>query len=950
MTPGLSVRSGLVHMSVLVVDDDDVDRERVVRFLTRSSLDIDATEATSGAQAVHFVRDRMFDCIVLDNHLGDSMGSEILPTLKRESRQACPVIMVTGEGDEQLAVRALQRGAADYLPKRNLSAEGLIHSICQCLEQQQLRDELAKVQRLLEHSVRAQALTIEQRERDLKSILDHMPALIGYWDTTTHNRFGNRAYQEWFGVRPEHMPGMHTRDVIGEASRLLAAPYIEAALRGEEQFFEYSTPAQDSRPTRHCQAQFIPDRGPDGRIAGFYSFVIDVTPLKEAQARANELAAFNEAIVQSSPVGIAVYHADGRCILANAALVETVSGSRSNLLHQNFRALPWWQESGLLREVESTLMDGRPRGCEAHATGDAERETWLECGVATIDYQGERCLLLIAHDVTAQRAAKTELSAARDGANAASNAKGAFLANMSHEIRTPMNAIVGLSRLALEDDMPPRARDFIDKVHSSALALMGILDDVLDLSKIEAGLMRFESVEFELDELLQRVTDLFAVRIEQKGLEFVFEVLPDVPARLVGDPLRLSQVLCNLVGNAVKFTEQGEILVSVDLIEPIADSECRLRFSVRDTGVGIAPDSQPGLFEPFTQADGSITRRFGGSGLGLAISKRLVQQMDGEIVVASTPGGGSEFSFTVKVGIALANGASLDRSEIADLHVLVVDDNPLCRRTLANELEALEVHTTAAASGAAALGQAERAQRQGHPFDVILLDWKMPRMDGLQTLHRLHEQAARHGRHPVTVMMMVPAFGRDALLAEASAIQPDHVLTKPVLRTQLLDSLLRMRRGLQSSAPVTGPGTLAVLRTRAAGLSGAHVLLVEDNLVNQLVAAELLKVLGMNVTVVSDGTDAVNAVRDGEAGQFDVVLMDLHMPRMDGFEATRRIRGLPHASEMPVIAMSAAVLPADRAQSFAAGMVDHVAKPILAERLVDVLLKWVRRRDGAARL
>jgi len=323
--------------------------------------------------------------------------------------------------------------------------------------------------------------------------------------------------------------------------------------------------------------------------------------------------------------------------------------------------------------------------------------------------------------------------------------------------------------------------------------------------------------------------------------------------------------------------------------------------------------------------------------------------MEGEIAVVSAPGGGSEFSFTVKLEsgnalAALANGSPIDRSEIADLHVLVVDDNPLCRRTLAHELEALEVRATAAATGAAALGQAQRAQRQGHPFDVILLDWKMPRMDGLQTLRRLHEQAARHGQHPVTVMMMVPAFGRDALLAEAGAIQPDHVLTKPVLRTQLLDSLLRMRRGLQSSAPVTGPGTLEALRARATRLLGARVLLVEDNLVNQLVAAELLKVLGMDVTVVADGTDALDAVRDAEAGQFDVVLMDLHMPRMDGFEATRRLRALPHASQMPVIAMSAAVLPADRAQSFAAGMVDHVAKPILAERLVDVLLKWVQPR------
>ena len=946
----LSTRMGLPRMSVLVVDDDDVDRERVMRFLQRSSFDIDATEAVSGAQALDLVKDRRFDCIVLDNHLGDALGAQILPRLRSESRQACPVIMVTGEGDERLAVQVLQDGAADYLPKRHLSAEGLIHSIFHSLEQQRLRNELAEAHRRLEYNVREQARTIEQRERDLKSILDHLPALIGYWDATLHNRFGNRAYQEWFDVAQERMPGMHMRDVVGDAWAHHAAPYVEAALRGEEQVFEYATPTRPGAPMRHCQAHFIPDLDADGRVAGFYSFVTDVTPVKAAQARAGELVAFNEAVIRASPVGIAVYGADGRCILANAALAEAVSGSRSALLQQNFRALAWWKESGLLSEAESTLADGRRRACEVHVSADLEHEAWLECGLAAIDHQGERCLLLIAHDVTAQRAAKKELAAARDEADAAAQAKGSFLANMSHEIRTPMNAIVGLSRLALEDDMTPRARDFVDKVHGSALALMGILDDVLDYSKIEAGQLRFESFEFELDELLQRVIDLFAVRIEQKGLEFVFDVLPEVPARLVGDPLRLSQVLCNFVGNAVKFTEQGEILVSVGLIEPLAGSQCWLRFSVQDTGVGIEPDSQSGLFEPFTQADSSITRRFGGSGLGLAISKRLVQQMEGEIAVASAPGGGSEFSFTVKLGTAPASGSTIDRSELAALHALVVDDNTLCRRTLSDALEALGVHTISAASGTVALRQAERAQRLGRAFDVILLDWKMPGTDGLQTLGRLRDQAQAQGHGSPVVMMMVPAFGRDALLAEAGAVRPDHVLAKPVLRTQLLDALSRMGRGQQSGTVATGPPTLEALRVRATGLSGARVLLVEDNLVNQLVAAELLKALGMDITVVSDGIDAVGAVRDGEEGRFDVVLMDLHMPRMDGFEASRRIRALPQALQIPVIAMSAAVLPVDRSQSFAAGMVDHVAKPILAERLLEVLLKWVPQRRGTSRL
>jgi len=816
---GLATHAALPHMSVLVVDDDDVDRERVLRILRHAPFDVDATEATSGAQALEFVKAQLFDFIVLDNQLGDALGAEILPMLRRTSRQACPVIMVTGEGDEQLAVRAMQQGAADYVPKRHMSTDVMLHSVRHSLEQHHLREELALAHRQLEHHVREQARTIEQRERDLKSILDHMPALIAYWDATLHNRFGNRAHEDWYGLASERMPGMHLRAVAGEAGWRVAEPYIEAVLGGREQKFEYTIPLPGGNGMRHGEAHLIPDWGSGGSVAGFYSLVTDVT---------------------------------------------------------------------------------------------------------------------------AERAAKAELAAARDGANAVAQAKGNFVANMSHEIRTPMNAIVGLSRLALEDDLPPRARDYLDKVHSSALALMGILDDVLDYSKMEAGQLRFESVEFDLDDLLQRIADLFAARTEQKGLEFVFEVLPHVPTRLVGDPLRLSQVLCNLVGNAVKFTAQGEILVAVALVELRGPSVCRLQFSVHDTGVGIAPDSRPGLFDAFTQADSSITRRFGGSGLGLTICKRLVQQMEGEIDFSSTPGGGSQFSFTAALGIADPVNSIAERSEVAGLQVLVVDDNRACRRALVNALQALGIHSHTAQGGAAALRHLERACRQERPFDAVLLDSKMPGMDGPHTLGRMQEQANRHGRRPTPVIMMGTTGEREPIQACADEIHPFHILAKPLSRTQLLDVLLRLRRGQAAGASTGQVSTMEHLGTRALALHGARVLVVEDNLVNQLVAAELLKFFGVEVTLVDDGVDALQAVRDAEASCFDAVLMDLHMPRMDGFEATRRIRAMPHASSIPVIAMSAAVLPEDRAQSFAAGIADHIAKPIVAERLVEVLLKWLK--------
>jgi len=930
-----------VPMSVLVVDDDDVDRERVLRILQHSSFEFDATEATSGRQALDLVQQHLFDCIVLDNHLGDVTGAQILPRLQSAARRACPVIMVTGEGDERLAVQVMQEGAADYVPKRTLSADVLIRSIQRCLEQQRLRDELAEAHWRLQHHVREQALTIEQRERDLKSILDNMPALIGYWDSVLNNRFGNRAYEEWFGIPQERLPGMRMRDVIGEEGLRAAAAYINEALRGNAQSFDYATRLRDGA-LRHCHARLIPDLADDGHVAGFYSLVTDVTLLKEAQGRAAELAAFCEAVIQASPVGIAVYRADGRCILANAALAETIGAPLPAVQQQNFRQLASWQESGLLHEAEGTLTDGMPRHCEVHTITTFGREAWIECGLAAIDHQSERRLLLIARDVTVQRRAQAELAHARDTARAAAETKGNFLANMSHEIRTPMNAILGLSRLALEDELPPRAHDFVHKVHSSAQALMGILDDVLDYSKIEAGQLRFESVEFELDTVLRRVSDLFAARCEQKGLEFVFEVHPEVPPRLVGDPLRLSQVLDNLVGNAIKFTERGVVRLSIELAERVAAASCMLRCAVHDTGVGISADSQFGLFDAFTQADNSITRRFGGSGLGLTICKRLVQQMEGTIAVDSVPGAGSKFHFTARMGVppsAAEQQAAMRR--LAGLRVLVIDDDPHCRRALAWLLEACGGVAAVADGGAEALQQLEQAHREGWAFDALLLDWKMPGMDGVQTLRSLHALTGRLQQPPLHVIMMAGELGRQSLLAATAEHQPDDVLPKPVLRTELAQALRQVREGPAATPSTAEVSLVALMRSRASRLKGAHVLLVEDNPVNQLVAVELLKCLDVEVSVAQDGLEALEAVRQQ---RFDAVLMDLHMPQMDGFEATRRIRALPQGHGLPVIAMSAAVMPEDREQSAAAGMVDHVAKPIMVEQLVEVLLKWVRPR------
>ena len=672
---------GAAPLQLLIVDDDDVDRERLLRLLATSSLRVHARQAASGAEALALMQAEHFDCVVLDHHLGDANGADLLGPLKRAARSDCPFIMVTGAGSEDLAVHALQQGAADYLPKLQLSRDRLQHSIERSVQQHHLETEVAELNRRLARQVDEQAEAIRQRDRDLRSILDNVPALVASWDAQRRIRFGNRAYLEWFGIRPDDVPGLHIERVLTAEQYAASRAHVDAVLAGEPQRFSRTMTGRGSQGQRHLQVEFLPELGEGGRVLGFYVTLIDVTPIVEA----------------------------------------------------------------------------------------------------------------------------------RDAAEDAARTKSDFLANMSHEIRTPMNAIIGLSRLALEVELPPTAKAYVDKVHTSAVALMGILDDVLDYSRIEAGQLRFEQVPLNLADMLERVADLFNARIEQKGLSLSIDIAADVPPQVLGDALRLSQVINNLVGNAVKFTERGGIRVSV---QRTADPE-RLRFAVNDTGIGIDLAQQAGLFEAFAQGDSSITRRFGGSGLGLTICKRLVELMQGEIGVASAPGLGSEFWFTARLPVA--------------------QPSPPAATPLAAP---------------------------------------------------------------------VPALGR---------------------------------------LPAPPPAELSEQEIVDAGmpLRGRRVLLAEDNELNQIVALEFLRLLEMEVTVAADGAQAVAAMQQVPAGHFSVVLMDLHMPVMDGLEATRRIRQLPSCTGVPVIGMTAAAMADDRARCFAAGMVDHLAKPVMPEQLLDVLLRWV---------
>jgi PAS domain S-box-containing protein len=701
----------------------------------------------------------------------------------------------------------------------------------------------------------------------------------------------------------------------------------------------------------------------DGAIEGILSTIQDITALKQTQEALRESEERYRKFVEISTEAIIVRF-EGTIEYVNPAAVQLLRArSAQELVGKPYLDIVHPEDrSGSAERVRRSLQEGWVAPPREHRLLSLDGQV-LEVestGVAFTD-GGRRLVMGVFRDITGRKLAEKRLQQANREleeanrrlqaamenaqrlaaqAEAASVAKSEFLANMSHEIRTPINAILGMTELVLDTELSPGQRDNLEIVRAATDSLLGLINDILDLSKIEAGRMSLEAIEFQLRDTIGDTLRTLAGRAGEKGLELAYCVAAEVPDAVVGDPGRLRQVLVNLVGNAVKFTEQGEVVVGVELESPPGE-EASLRFSVSDTGVGIPPEKQQTIFDPFVQADGSTTRRYGGTGLGLSITREIVAMMGGRVWLESLPGTGSTFYFTATFGLGAGGATQMDRlepAELTGLPVLVVDDNATNRRILVQMLENWHMSPVPAGGASQAWDLLCRARDADAPFPLILLDWMMPEQDGLWLARRISQDPSLAS----TRIIFLTSAGRRGDASQCRQLGVAAYLTKPIKQSELLDAITLVLAG---AAPdrTTPLVTRHFLRETqpAAPLGKLRILAAEDNAVNQKVVLRMLERDGHRVTLANNGREALEAL---EAEPFDLVLMDVQMPEMDGLEAAAAIRAAERegGGHIPIIALTAHSMAGDRERCLAAGMDDYVPKPVTRASLLEAMGRVLR--------
>ncbi len=812
---------------------------------------------------------------------------------------------------------------------------------------------------------RALELEVKRQGDVLRGAIDAIDEAFVLYDPQDRLVWCNERYRQTYaGVAPLMEPGVLFEDLIRAGA--LRGDYAEAVGRveawvGERMARHY---AADNAVTQHLSngrvLRIIERRLADGHTVGFR---IDITDLARATSQAEAASAEAaralarlQAIYDILPVGITITDPAGNNIDCNPAAEQILDISKAEYLSAGLDERDWHflREDGTpLPRAESpsvrALTEGRAVHDEVICMRTPRRQVWLSVSAMPVPHQ-DLGVVIGYVDVTEQRALRLALIEAKSLAEQASTAKSQFLANMSHEIRTPMNAILGMLALLKRTTLNPRQSDYADKTENAARSLLGLLNDILDFSKVEAGKLTLDPQPFAMEPLLRDLAVVLSANVTGKPVEVLFDIDPALPPRLVGDAMRLQQVLVNLSGNAAKFTRQGEVVLSMRVLWREAE-RVAIEIAVRDTGIGIAPEHRERIFSGFTQAEASTTRRYGGTGLGLAICQHLVGMMGGQITLDSEPGVGSCFRFTLTLPVAVEPDVPAEVTTTAagllqadgqpaapagpphgSWHALVVDDNATARDLLCSMCESLGWTAESVDGGDAALALLRARRPAGlPPIDTVLLDWRMQGLDGWQTATRI--RAERLVRQPLIVM--VTAHGREAVeqRAEADETVLDGLLVKPLTAAMLAEAVTQGRARRAGTPRLPAPAPAARVRR----LAGLRLLLAEDNPNNQQVACELLQEEGAQVQIVADGVSCVACVGDS-LGAIDAVLMDLQMPVMGGLEAALQIRRLPGAADLPIVAMTANAQASDREACLRAGMNDHIGKPFDIDRLVKVLL------------
>jgi PAS domain S-box-containing protein len=793
----------------------------------------------------------------------------------------------------------------------------------------------------------SQRKALERSRELLAAILEAGSDFVGIADAGGRPLYLNRAGRRMVGLPDDaDVTVTHIRDYHPPAvMELMTTTAFPTAVREGCWQGESAVLHRDGREIPVSQV-VIAHRTPDGRVDRFSTIIRDISGRKRAEQAMRENEERFRGAFDNAPIGMAMVAPDGRFLRVNPALCRLLEYSAEELLGRDFASITHPEDVTTNLAGARRLLAGEIPFYEAEKRyiRKSGEPVWALLNVSLVRDACGGPLHFISQiqDITERRRAEQAIREAKAAAEAASVAKSRFLANMSHEIRTPMNGILGMTELALETELSEQQREYLEIVRSSADALLTVINDILDFSKIEAGKMTLDPVEFRLRRAAADVARLFAVRAEQKGIEIVCDIAPDVPEDLVGDVGRLRQILVNLVGNALKFTDQGEIVLSIRA-ESLGDAEAVLCFSVRDTGIGISPEQQERIFRPFTQADTSTTRRYGGTGLGLTISRQLVEMMHGRMWVESSPGAGSTFHFTVRMGVARERSVrrGTRRSQrMTDLPVLIVDDNAANRRVLQHTVANWGARPTAVDSAAAALEIIDKARRDNNPFALVILDAVMPGMDGFTLAEKLKGDPA--GSEAPLMMLSSAGSAEDATRCRSLGMSA--YLTKPVTPAELWDAVSTVLGTSSDDMPAP-----LVTRQTIAARRPLNFLLAEDNPVNRRLAAHLLEKRGHKVTSADNGRKAVELFG---AERFDAVLMDIQMPEMDGLEAARAIRALERGGDRrtPIIAMTAHAMSGDRERCLSAGMDAYVTKPVSQRELfaaVDALVESPADADTA---